>query len=128
MNKKELLEKAIKLNYDSQTPLLKGIFIIQERILHDSGYRLMNIIGHGEYDREIEDYKYYLLSSSSDVINFRPIFNEYIKGNFSNMRNINMDINRHGIIHIWTEHDKWLKCDFLNCSSCMLEFVDKRDD
>jgi hypothetical protein len=125
MNKKELLDKAIKLNYDSEIPLFKGIFIIQERTLHDSGYRLMNIIGHGEYDKEIQDYKYYLISDCSDVINFRPTFEEYINHNFSNMRNLNMDINRNGIIHIWTEHDKWLKCEWLNVSSCMIEFVDK---
>ena len=73
MTKEELLAKAIKLGMNDQSPLLKGIYIIQERFLHDSGYRIMNVIGHTEYDPELKDYKYYLLSECSDVINFNPL-------------------------------------------------------
>jgi hypothetical protein len=127
MTKEELLAKAIKLGMNDQSPLLKGIYIIQERILHDSGYRIMNVIGHTEYDPELKDYKYYLLSECSDVINFNPLFEDYINHNFSNMRNLNMDINKHGIIHIWTEFDSCLRCHWLNVSSCMLEFVGEKN-
>lgn len=125
--KQELLEKAIKLNYDSEIPLLKGIFIIQERTLHDSGYRLMNIIGHTEYDIEIKDFKYYLISCCSDVVDFGPLFERYIKGNYS-MGDIHLDIDRNGIIHIWTKSNKWLKCWGTNISSCSFEFVDLESD
>lgn len=120
--KQELLDKAIKLNYGDDIPLLKGIFIIQERTLHDSGYRLLNIIGHTEYNREIQDYKYYLISECSDVVDFNPLFDRYIKGDYS-MGDIHLDINKHGIIHIWTNSNKWLKCYGTNLSSCMFEFV-----
>lgn len=125
--KQELLDKAIKLNYDSEIPLLKGIFIIQERTLHDSGYRLMNIIGHTEYDKEIKDFKYYLISCCSDVVDFGPLFERYIKGNYS-MGDIHLDINRYGIIHIWTNNNKWLKCWGTNLSSCSFEFIDLGSD
>lgn len=125
--KQELLEKAIKLNYDSEVPLLKGIFIIQERALHDSGYRLMNIIGHTEYDKEAKDFKYYLISCGSDVVDFRPLFDNYIKGNYS-MGDIHLDINRYGIIHIWTNSNKWLKCWGTHLSNCSFEFVDLGSD
>ncbi len=120
--KQELLDKAIKLNYDSKIPLLKGIFIIQERTLHDSGYRLMNIIGHTEYDKETKDFKYYLISCCSDVVDFSSLFDKYIKGNYD-MGDIHLDINRYGIIHIWTNSNKWLKCWGTNLSCCSFEFV-----
>jgi len=125
--KQELLDKAIKLNYNDEIPLLKGIFIIQERTLHDSGYRLMNIIGHTEYDKEINDFKYYLISCCSDVVDFSPLFDKYIKGNYD-MGDIHLDINRYGIIHIWTNSNKWLKCWGTNLSSCSFEFVDLGSD
>ena len=37
---------------DKKFQLFKGIYIIQQRKLHDSGYRRMYVIGHTEYDRE----------------------------------------------------------------------------
>ena len=120
--KQELLDKAIKLNYDEEIPLLKGIFIIQETRLHDSGYRLMNIIGHTEYDKELQDYKYYLISCCSDVVDFVPIFEYYMKRNYS-MCDLHLDISKSGIIHIWTNSDKWLKCWGTNLSSCQFEIV-----
>ena len=49
---KELLNKCIKLEMDKKLPLFKGIYIIQQRKWHDSGYRMMYVIGHTEYDRE----------------------------------------------------------------------------
>lgn len=127
ITKKELLNKAIKLNYDSEIPLLKGIFIIQERTLHDSGYRLMNIIGHSEYKEELKDFKYYLISSCSDVVDFNPLFKNLIQGDFS-MGDIHLDINKYGIIHIWTNSNKWLKCWGTNLSNCSFEFINKGEE
>lgn len=125
--KQMLLDKAIKLNYDSEIPLLKGIFIIQERRLHDSGYRLMNIIGHTEYINELKDFKYYLISGGSDAVDFSPLFEKYIKGNYD-MCDIHLDINRYGIIHLWTNSNKWLKCCGTNLSSCSFEVINKEKD
>lgn len=122
--KQEILDKAIKLNYNDEIPLLKGIFIIQKRTLHDSGYRLMSIIGHSEYKKELEDFKYYLISCCSDVVDFSPLFEKYIKGNYS-MCDIHLDIDRFGIIHIWTNSNKWLKCWRTNLSNCSFEIIDK---
>lgn len=122
--KQELLDKAIKISFNDEIPLLKGIFIIQETMLHDSGYRLMNIIGHTEYDKELKDFKYYLISCCSDVVDFVPIFEQYMKRNYS-MCDLHLDINKSGIIHIWTNSDKLLKCDGTNLSSCQFEVVDK---
>ena len=124
-NKKaqEMLDKAIKLNYGDEIPLFKGIYIIQERKLHDSGYRLMNVIGHTEYNKELGDYKYYLISCCSDVIDFEPIFDKLIAGNYD-MCDLHLDINKNGLIHIWTNSDKRLSCKYgLNLSNCGLEII-----
>lgn len=124
-NKKaqELLDKAIKLKRGDKIPLFEGIYIIQERRLHDSGYRLMNVIGHTEYDKELKDCKYYLISCCSDVVDFQPIFDKYLKRNYD-MCDLHLDINRNGLIHIWTNSDKRLRVECgLNLSSCGFEIV-----
>ena len=54
MKAQELLDKAVNLKYGDEIPLFKGVYIIQHRKLHDSGYRLMSIIGHTEYDKELD--------------------------------------------------------------------------
>lgn len=119
----ELLNKAIELKYGDKIPLFKGIYIIQERKLHDSGYRLMNVIGHTEYDKELKDYKYYLISSCSDVIDFEPIFDKLLVNNYD-MCDLHLDINKNGLIHIWTNSDKKLSCKYgLHLSSCTLEII-----
>ena len=71
MNKKqqELLDKCVRVNVSDDVPLLDGILIIQQRRLHDSGYRMMYVIG-----QTIEDDKYYLLSTYSDVIDIGNMF------------------------------------------------------
>ena len=107
----ELLDKAIKLKYDDKIPLFKGIYIIQERKLHDSGFRLMNIIGHTEYDNKLGDYKYYLISCCSDVVDFEPIFDKLLAGNYE-MCDLHLDINKSGLIHIWTNSKKRMKLYF----------------
>ena len=72
MNKEQekILKKCINVNEVETIPYFKGIYIIQQRKLHDSGYRMMYVIGHTEYDKSIKDFRYYLLSSCSDVIDF----------------------------------------------------------
>ena len=119
----KLLNKAVELKYGDEIPLFKGIYIIQERKLHDSGYRLMNVIGHTEYDKELKDFKYYLISSCSDVIDFEPIFDKLLARNYD-MCDLHLDINKNGLIHIWTNSDKKLSCRYgLHLSNCILEIV-----
>ena len=121
----ELLNKAIKLNYGDKIPLFKGIYIIQERKLHDSGFRLMNIIGHTDYDEKLKDFKYYLISECSDVVDFEPLFDDLINGNYD-MCDLHLDINRNGLIHIWTNSKKRLDIGhWLHASTCKLEVVEK---
>lgn len=121
--KQEILDKAIKLKYGDKPPLFNGIYIIQQRKLHDSGYRLMYIIGYTEYDKELKDYKYYLISCCSDVIDFEPIFDKLLAKNYD-MCDLHLDINKNGLIHIWTNSDKRLNCKYgFHLSSCGLEVV-----
>lgn len=125
MNKKaqELLNKAIKLDYRDEIPLFKGIYIIQERKLHDSGFRLMNVIGHTDYDEELKDFKYYLISCCSDVIDFEPIFDKLLVKKYD-MCDLHLDIDKNGLIHIWTKSNKKLSCKYgLNLSNCGLEII-----
>lgn len=124
----ELLDKAIKLKYGDKMPLFKGIYIIQERKLHDSGYRLMNVIGHTEYDEKLKDYKYYLISCCSDVIDFEPIFDKLITNNYD-MCDLHLDINKNGLIHIWTNSNKKMNIGYwLHTSNCKLEVVNNEDN
>lgn len=124
MNKasKELLDKCIELKINDKLPLFKGIFIIQQRKLHDSGYRMMYVIGHTEYDKELKDYKYYLISCCSDVIDFEPIFDKLLARNYD-MCDIHLDIDRNGIIHVWTNSEKRFKIEYPFVSSCTLEII-----
>ena len=124
MNKsgKELLDKCIKLEMDKELPLFKGIYIIQQRKLHDSGYRMMYVIGHTKYDKEKQDYEYYLIGTYSDVIEFQPVWDKYIKGS-KEMCDLHLDIDKNGIIHIWTNSDKHFNCYCPYVSSCTLEVI-----
>ncbi len=119
---KELLNKATEIGLNEKCPLFKGIYIIQQRKLHDSGYRMMYIVGHTEYDQEIDDYKYYLISSCSDVIDFQPVFDNLLKRNYD-MCDLHLDINKNGLIHIWTNSEKKFKCICPWVSSCSFEIV-----
>ena len=129
MNKasKELLDKTIKLTFGDNIPLFKRIFIIQQRKLHDSGYRMMYVIGHTEYDKDIKDFKYYLLSSCSDVIDFEPIFQNLLKRNYD-MCDLHLDINKNGLIHIWTNSNKYLNCCYPFVSSCSFEILGGKEN
>ena len=125
MNKgqKELLEKVIKTQFGEKLPLFKGIYIVPQRGLHDSGFRMMYVIGHTDYDEAKKDFDYYLIATYSDVIDFAPLFDRYIKGNF-NMCDLHLDINKSGIIHIWTHSRKKLMCTCSHVSNCSFEIVD----
>lgn len=118
MNKaqKELLEKAIDVGWNGKLPLFEGIYIIPQRKLHDSGFKQMYVIGHTEYNKETKEFKYYLIGTYSDVIDFVGW-----KG-ILKTQGLSLDINRNGIIHIWTR-DKKIKCDCPFVSNCMLEIV-----
>lgn len=123
MTKEELLNKAIELDLiKEQLPLFKGIYIIQQRKLHDSGYRMMYVIGHTDYDVRMKDYKYYLIGTFSDVVDFTPVFNKLLNRNYD-MCDLHLDINKNGLIHIWTNSEKKLRCDSPFLSSCGFEVV-----
>ena len=125
MNKeqKKILEKAIRLPYTSRNyPLFSGIFIIPQNELHDSGYKMMYVIGHTDYNETIKDFEYYLLSSCSDVINFQPLFEKYLKNDFD-ICDLHLDIDRNGIIHIWTNSKRKIQCQCPYVSSCSFEVV-----
>lgn len=126
MNKEELLNKAKKVNYYN-LPLLKGIYIIQQRKLHDSGFRLMYIIGHSEYKKDINDFEYYMLSSCSDVVDFEPTFSKLLNRNYD-MCDLHLDINKNGLIHIWTNSEKYLITDYLNLSNCTIRIVNTKKE
>lgn len=109
--KEELLKEAKKVDWLKldEVPLLSGIYIVQERLLHDSGYRLMNIIGH------TEDFELYLLDECADVVDFESFFTKVP------IENLHVDINRFGVIHIWSNRNKF-KCTHA-ISNCSLECV-----
>lgn len=118
MTKEELLKKAkvIGLGKEEIVPLLQGVFIIQQRRLHDSGYRLMYVIGHTEYDKEINDFHYYLLSQCSDVVDIGDMLEH-------NCTDIHLDINKNGIIHLWTNRNKKLKIKYTNLSNAWFDVI-----
>ena len=124
MNKssKELLDKCIKLKIYDKFPLFKGIYIIQQRKLHDSGYRMMYVIGHTEYDKDKKSCDYYLIGTYSDVVDFQPIFDKYLKNNYD-MCDIHLDIDTNGLIHIWTNSEKHFRIECPFVSSCTLEII-----
>lgn len=111
MNKKqkELLDECIRLDFTEEPPLLDGIYIIQQRKLHDSGYRMMYVIGYSKEDRKL-----YLLSTYSDVIDIGNLFSNPLN------YDIHLDINRDGIIHIWS--NKKIRSTF-RVSSCCFDIL-----
>ena len=92
MNKDELLDKAKKINFGDKLPLFKGIFIISQRRLHDSGFRTMYVVGHTDFDKSKNDFEYYLISTYSDVIDFTPIFDNWVR-KYYDMCDLHIDIN-----------------------------------
>lgn len=112
MNKEELLNKAVGVEWLKleEAPIFTGIYIIQQRKLHDSGFRLMYVIGH------TEDFKYYKLSGGSDVLDLEGFWSKII------LKDLHLDINKYGLIHIWSNKNRF-KCSFAlsNCTFDILE-------
>lgn len=121
MTQKELLKKAIELDINDEFPLFKGLFIIPQKQLHDSGYKQMYIVGHTDFDKEINDFKYYLIGTYSDVINLQPVFENMIHGLKMEISELSLDINKHGIIHLWLRNNEKMKIRVPYLSSCILE-------
>lgn len=108
--KKEFLNNCKYLKFTEEPPILKSIYIIPTQYKHDSGFKIMYIVGEDLYGEK------YILDTGCDVVNF---------GNFigKNMINdLNIDINQNGIIHIWSYKQK-IKCGF-RVSSCTFEMID----
>ncbi len=116
MNKEklELLEKCIKIKSDQEIPILGGIYIIPTKYKHDSGYKIMHIIGH---TRDYEECKFYLLDTCCDVIDFGQFVNENI------IRDLHLDIKPSGIIHIWSNRQDMR--NIFRCSNCSFEMLDR---
>ena len=84
---------------------------------------MMYVIGHTDYDKETNDYHYYLVGTFSDVIDFIPIFDNWINKKYD-MCDLHLDINKSGLIHIWTNSNKKLRCECPYVSSCGFEVVE----
>lgn len=114
MNKKqrELLDKCKQIRHFEQVAPLDDIFILPTRRNHDSGYKIMYVVG---YNRE--ENKHYLLDVYCDVINL---------GYFTQqLRDVNIDIPEDGIIHFWSNKSKFINQH--RVSSCTFDAVDKND-
>ena len=111
MKKDELLNLAKKVRYQDldKLPAFNCIYIIPQRKLHDSGYRMMYVIG----ERELN---YFLLDDFSDVINIGDICSE------KSFKDINMDITKNGIIRLWSRRF-YLKCTTA-VSNCIFDIED----
>ena len=107
---KEFLDKCIITDISAELPLFDDIYILPTNKKHDSGYKIMYIVG-GVHKTN----KYYLLDTYCDVVNLG-----YFK---SSLKNVNIDIKDNGIIHLWNNYQLF-RCEF-RVSSCTFEFVDK---
>lgn len=116
--KKALLEKCIDMRMGALSELpIGGLYIIPTQYKHDSGYKIMYVVGHsprGLYEEE----KLYLLSMGSDVVSFESWVSDIP------IKDLNMDISPGGIIHIWSFTQN-MKCRF-NCSNCQFEMMGER--
>lgn len=114
MNKfqKELLEKCIIVGISDETPLFDDIYILPTTKKHDSGYKIMYIVGH-----EVKEDKYYLLDTYCDVVNFGDLL--------KSLRELNIDILDNGIIHCWSNY-QLIQSNF-RISNCTFDFVDRKN-
>ena len=113
MNKfqKELLEKCITTKHDEELPLFDEIYILPTNRKHDSGYKIMYIVGH-----YVKEDKYYLLDTYCDVVNFGDLVKE--------LKELNIDILDNGIIRCWSNY-QLIKSVF-RVSNCTFDFIDKK--
>ena len=113
MNKfqKELLEKCKHIGIDEETPLFNDIYILPTTRKHESGYKIMYVVG---LDRK--NNQYYLLDTFCDVVNI---------GNFiKSLKGIDIDILDNGIIHLWNNYQ--LFKSIYRVSSCTFDLVERR--
>ena len=106
MNKNQirLLEQCEKISWQDEAPSLDEIYIIPTKAKHESGYKIMKVVGYCD-----ETEKCYLLDQCCDVINF-GMFRSII-------HNINVDIEEDGIIKVWSYHHRFKSTSRLsNCS------------
>jgi len=113
-NKKELIRQA-KINRHPCARNLKTIRIIPRRKLHDSGYKMMYVIGL-DYN-----YKPYMISSCSDSIDFT---NYYTKQPF---HGIQMDVDNEGVISLWSLSNSFKTMDH-DCSTIIFDVLQKEDE
>ena len=120
--KQELLDKAIDVRYEDlkNVPDLCGIYIIPQRKLHDSGYKMMYVIGHDQWNKLTKSWNYYLLGTFSDVVDFESFYSKIP------FNDLHLDIDRDGIIHIWSKTNLF-KCTHM-VSTCMFESVGRQED
>ena len=115
--KKELIEKCIKLEHGDGAPILGGIYVIPTNLKHDSGYKIMYIIGHTPFKRG-ENQKTYLIDTYCDVIDYSNYLGRYDK-----IKDLHIDITPNGIIHIWSNEQNMKIIN--NLSSCYIAMVEK---
>lgn len=113
--KKELLDKCIKLNYIDEVPILGGIYVIPTNFKHDSGYKIMYIVGHTPFKKN--ECKYYLIDTYCDVIDFESYFSK------KDIKNLHIDIDTNGILHIWSRSQNMK--NIYKLSNCSFEMVEK---
>lgn len=114
--KQELLDKCIKTKYNEKLPNFNGIYIIQTNLKHESGYKIMYIIGHTSFKKEGE-IKYYLIDKMCDVVEIDNLLNQ------CNIKELKFDITTSGIIHMWCNYNL-LKVIF-RCSNCTFELLEE---
>ena len=116
--KKELIEKCIKLEYGDGVPILGGIYVIPTNLKHDSGYKIMYIIGYTPFKRGENQKTYFLIDTYCDVIDYSNYLGRYDK-----IKDLHIDITPNGIIHIWSNEQN-MKIIY-NLSSCSIAMVEK---
>jgi len=114
MNKfqKEFLEKCKKVELLEDVPLLDTIYILPTNRKHDSGYKIMYIVGYTEAGKA-----FYLLDTYCDVVDF----GEY----GSNIKDLHIDIEENGIIRYWSRYQQFRSV--FRVSSCTFEMVDRKE-
>lgn len=113
MNKyqNELLEKCKHTKLNDKLPLFDDIYILPTTKKHDSGYKIMYIVGLSR-----EEAQYYLLDTYCDVVNLGDLVKQ--------IQEINIDIYENGIIHLWSNREKF-KSNF-RVSSCTFDLVNMK--
>lgn len=117
--KQELLDKCIEWTHDMCETLLGGIYIIPTRRKHDSGYKLMYIVGHTPYEPDKET-QFYLLDTYCDVVDFGDYV--FMKAKVP-VNDLHLDISPGGVIHIWSNAQN-MKVGYTG-SSCTFSMVER---